>query len=1176
MLHQISGKRLFRSLGVTMLCVLLSVGLIVNPAYAAPPSAPSVTTGAETVTISNYVSGATLKIYRADSGSPVWQESNVTTATSTVSLLPYASYYYATQTVGGEESTNTPFFNTTLRTPVAAGGIRFIDVTNVSGNTTLELHRVSNGSLISTTVSNQGGGVYRFQNVIPDSSLYYVVQSYGGQTSSNTAFVTSRLNTPIATGGAEYVDVTNVDTDIGAALSLHASNGTLISNSSINQGNGIFRFSNIPPGSDYYATQSLNGVEASSNQVNVSADLPIAPVLAAANESLEVSGIVPGADLTLYTTLGTFVNNWSNIPTSTYTLENVLPNTIGYYVTQSVNGKESVNSNFANPTLHIPTATAGIGYIEVTDVTNGATLNLYDASNGQLQPMTAVDQGSGTYRFENVVPRSGYYYVTQSLGGRESLNTPFVNSLLPTPVLTSGINYVEVSNVYNGADLVLYHDTTPVSSTPESIGNGLYRFDDLDEDTPYYVVQSINGVLSPPSNIVQVTKVIPPAPSLNGVEEAIEVSNYAPGAKLTLYRADGTLIRSADTVTDSVYTFEDILPHPLYYYVTQTVDGKESLNSVFTNPTLRTPAVEARVESIDVRNVSPRSTLKLYDAGSNTVVSSTYTLLDNGDYRFADLEPRASFYYVTQSANGIESTNSLFINPILRTPIATGGLESVTVDNVYPGAVLKLFRSSSLQALKLEPIAIGDGKYRFDGIGSAGTYEVVQYVNDVPSPRSNTVNVSVRNANGSGGNETSPTFPNPPVAQTPQSSVDVLVNGQVQKAGTLTESLQGNRKVQTILVNPELIRALLATSGNGATVTVPFADASNADIFVGQLSSALIQEMNRRAATLVIETPIGLYRLPTAELPITANDLSDDTIFSISIAKASDSDTATISRLSTQNQLNLLQSPVTFEIAKVTANNRTTVERFKRYVERMIPIQQNSNTDAAVTGVVLANDSLVPVPTRFVQQNGRNYAVLSSLTNSTYALVSRTSELTDISGSWAADAIDRMNSRLIVEGTGSGLFEPSRLITRAEFASILTKGLGLKPSPTPSTFRDVSESAWYQDAVTAAAEYDLVTGFTDGTFRPQQQITRAEAIVMLSRALELTGSGNINAEATLQPFVDRDDLPSWAQNAALTTVQSGLLNGQNGNRLAPQQPVSRAEVATLIDRLLRQSGLIEG
>ncbi len=1182
---------MFERCCLSMLCILLTFGWV-HPTYAAPPAVPTVTTGAETITISNYVSGATLKVYKAEGGSPVWQEANVTTATKTVSLLPYANSYYVTQTVGGEESTNTPFFNTSLRTPVATAGIRSIDVTNISGNTTLELHRVSNGSLVSTTVSNQGGGVYRFENVVPDSSLYYVVQSYNGQTSTNTPFLTSKLNIPTATGGVEYVDVTHVDTDIGATLALYKSDGTLASNSSTNQGNGTYRFLNVAAGSGYYVTQTLNGVQASSNSINVTLDQPVAPIIVAANESLNVSQIVVGATLKLYTTTGTLVQTYPTVSSTTYTMENVLPNTIGYYVTQTVNSKESINSNFANPTLHIPTATAGIGYIDVTNVTTGATLNLYDASNGQPLAVTAVNRGNGTYRFDNVVPRSGYYYVTQSLGGRESLNTPFINSMLPTPVLAGGVGYVEVSNTYAGATITLYNGGTPISTTPESLGNGLYRFNNLDTGTPYYAVLSINGVLSPASNIARVQKQVPPAPIVAGMGESIQVSQYISGATLTLYRSDGKVIQTFPNVTGSVYTLENVLPDQAYYYITQTVNGNESLNSVFVNSILRTPIVVAGVEFIDVSNVSSQAQLKLYDAASNTVTSATYTMLDNGTYRFNNVVPRTGFYYVTQSVYGTESVNSVFVNPILRTPTAVGGRELLNVGNVYPGATLKLFRSGDTQPLALEPTSIGDGQYRFNGISSKGNYYIVQYVNDVASPRSNTVAVTVKdkdkdnssgNRNSSGTTPIQPTPPMPPGSDTAPISVDVLVNGQVQKAGTLTQSRQGERKVQTIVVNPQLVRNVLAAASKGATVTVPFTTIGDADMLLSQWSGELIQEMKEQEAKLVLDTPLGMYTLPAAQLPLTgaganlsATELAN-TQFEISIVKATAAEIATIRTIAAQNNLTVLQPPVSFEVAKVTNGNRTAVNRFSQYVERLIPLQSGTDSSGIITGVVWSENELIQVPTRMTDANNQTYAVISSLTNSTYALVKHTTSLQDLNGNWAATSIQHMADRFVIEGTGNGQFEPSRSITRAEFASILTKGLGLKPVEASSSFRDVASSAWYEGAVSTAAQYQLITGFADGSFRPQQQITRAEAMVMLSRAMQLTGLQKQNSSSsasTLQSFTDAGTVPVWARSAAVATIDAGLFNGQNGKQLAPQKSVTRAEVATLVERLLRQSGLI--
>ncbi|WFR60913.1 S-layer homology domain-containing protein [Paenibacillus amylolyticus] len=662
------------------------------------------------------------------------------------------------------------------------------------------------------------------------------------------------------------------------------------------------------------------------------------------------------------------------------------------------------------------------------------------------------------------------------------------------------------------------------------------------------------------------------------------MSNYISGATLKLYRADGTAIQTFPNVTGSVYTLEDVLPDQAHYYVTQTVNGIESLNSIFVNSILRTPLVVAGIESIDVSNVSSYAKLKLYDAANNTVVSETYTLQGNGTYRFNNIPPRSGFYYVTQSVNNTESVNSIFINPMLRTPTATGGHQFLEVGNVYPGATLKLFRSGDSQSLILQPISIGNGKYRFSGISSKGNYYVIQYINDVASPRSNTVAVTATDqGNSAGSGNHSSTTPVQATSSQPQTvNVDVLVNGRVHKAGILTESMQGDRKVQTIIVNPQLVRALLASAGQGATVTVPFTNTGNANVLITQWSGELIQEMNEQEAKLVIDTPLGIYRLPSAQLPLAQGGMSlstdelANTQIEISIGKAPSDDNAKINDMAAQN-MTVLQPPVSFEIEKITNGNRTSMDRFNKYVERLIPLQTDTESNGTITGVVLNGNSLIPVPTRIVEHSNQKYAMISSLTNSTYALIKHAPELYDINGSWAASAIQNMAARLIIEGTGNGQFEPSRSITRAEFASILTRGLGLKPGVTSSSFNDVSLSAWYGGAISKAAEYQLITGFDDGTFRPQQLITRAEAMVMLSRALQLTGLQNQNhrnTESLLQSVADGDAIPDWARDAAAGTIEAGLFNGYNGNQLLPQKTVTRAEMASLLERLLRNSGLI--
>ncbi|OMF05706.1 S-layer homology domain-containing protein [Paenibacillus sp. FSL H7-0942] len=99
---------------------------------------------------------------------------------------------------------------------------------------------------------------------------------------------------------------------------------------------------------------------------------------------------------------------------------------------------------------------------------------------------------------------------------------------------------------------------------------------------------------------------------------------------------------------------------------------------------------------------------------------------------------------------------------------------------------------------------------------------------------------------------------------------------------------------------------------------------------------------------------------------------------------------------------------------------------------------------------------------------------------------------------WSNTAVNDMGSRMIVRGVTDSTFEPDRSITRAEFAAIVVRALGLKPGEGSNSFHDLNETDWYADVVKTASDYGLISGYEDGTFRPQEQITRQEAMTLIA------------------------------------------------------------------------------
>jgi hypothetical protein len=167
---------------------------------------------------------------------------------------------------------------------------------------------------------------------------------------------------------------------------------------------------------------------------------------------------------------------------------------------------------------------------------------------------------------------------------------------------------------------------------------------------------------------------------------------------------------------------------------------------------------------------------------------------------------------------------------------------------------------------------------------------------------------------------------------------------------------------------------------------------------------------------------------------------------------------------------------------------------------------------------------------------------------------------------------------MVIDGKGDGSFSPESDITRAEFVAILVRGLGLKPENEAASFSDVKASDWYNGAIHAAHSYHLVNGLKDGSFHPNAKITREEAMVITAKAMTITGlKAKLSAQSVdtiLSPYADAAEASRWAQSGIADTIQSGIVTGQSGTKLAPKDYITRAEVASIVKRLLQKSDLI--
>lgn len=198
----------------------------------------------------------------------------------------------------------------------------------------------------------------------------------------------------------------------------------------------------------------------------------------------------------------------------------------------------------------------------------------------------------------------------------------------------------------------------------------------------------------------------------------------------------------------------------------------------------------------------------------------------------------------------------------------------------------------------------------------------------------------------------------------------------------------------------------------------------------------------------------------------------------------------------------------------------------------------------------------------YLLSNAELQAAAKALIDVTAAEIS----FADVTNHWAKTAISNAVATGIASGYPDGSFKPEQFITRGEFTKLLVEGLGLASSSKALEFSDADAiPQWAQAYVQAAVDAEIITGYQDGSFRAGGNITRAEMAVMITKALDL----ELEAAETLS-FVDADRIPSYAQERVATAVKHGLVQGLGNDRFGANEPATRAQAVAIVLRAAGQ------
>ncbi|NEO71778.1 S-layer homology domain-containing protein [Moorena sp. SIO3H5] len=174
-------------------------------------------------------------------------------------------------------------------------------------------------------------------------------------------------------------------------------------------------------------------------------------------------------------------------------------------------------------------------------------------------------------------------------------------------------------------------------------------------------------------------------------------------------------------------------------------------------------------------------------------------------------------------------------------------------------------------------------------------------------------------------------------------------------------------------------------------------------------------------------------------------------------------------------------------------------------------------------------------------------------------------KLTDIAGHWAEDFIEGLYSEGYISGFGDGSFKPDQTMTRAEYAALLVNAFNPSAEREAKDFTDVASSYWAYDKIKQAYRGGFLSGYPGGTFKPTDKVQRAQIIVSLVNGLDLTAA----SPNALQAYDDSGSIPTYAIEAVKTATKKEIIvNHSNLRQLNPTRNATRAEVAAMVYQAL--------
>ncbi|MCC3380528.1 S8 family serine peptidase [Paenibacillus farraposensis] len=398
----------------------------------------------------------------------------------------------------------------------------------------------------------------------------------------------------------------------------------------------------------------------------------------------------------------------------------------------------------------------------------------------------------------------------------------------------------------------------------------------------------------------------------------------------------------------------------------------------------------------------------------------------------------------------------------------------------------------------------------------------------------------------------------------------VVKQGQTIKA--VTTAIAVNNNVQSLTVTDADLQAAVTAAGSSPTAIVLSAASQAGQTTKAALTTAQLATLGKAPAgsSLIVSNTGSSLALPITALKNAPAGANLEMVIS---SQAQESSIFT-GKLKGST---VIGTPVEFEANIITGGKSQPLQVAPgQFISRSftIPGQIEPNT----AGVLyIADGNVYPVPSIFTKQaDGSTVVKVSRPGFSTYAAATRPVSFEDISSSYAQSEIQSLANKLLINGTTDTTFSPKKNVTRAEFAALITRAIGLT-SGTAAPFSDIPAGSWYSGDVAAAYEAGLITGRNSGKFDPNANISRQEIAVILGKAVDLLQIKTAVDGPARTPYHDASSFAGYAKDSIEKASAAGIISGeaiQGSSYFKPNAPATREASANVLHLFLQKAALI--